>query len=206
MDISFEMSEERELAEREGQDPVISEKEKRYLEKAARGAKRNGYFITGLSIFFMAVGVVLILMFSGTDDLLELISIVGVNVSALIMFLVALKYLWPKRVRLDIEGIAVPPSKRMSRAIIKYRWIEQVLMNDRMDCDAYAIVLFTDDEREKYAYYILQRGLDDPADFVVKLREKGIYVRILNPSCLRQKYMDIYWMSKLTKGRKVIYR
>ncbi len=184
---------------------MISEKERQYIERAATGARRNAYAMLALTLSMVLLGDGSFLFFGiSLNRLTEAISLVGLNICLLIMFLVVLEFFRPKKAFLDIEGIHIPATKELEYDVIKFRWIEYVMMNDRMDCDAYVMVLFTDDQKEKYAYHFRQGGLDDPVDFLVKLRDMGIPVEVLKPSCWWQKTVDIHRESEMIQGRKML--
>ena len=186
---------------------MITEKEERYIRQAGRGAKRSAYamLILTISLTFLGDGSFLFLHIN-LSSRLDIISLIGVNASLFLMFLVVIKAFLVEKVDTDIDGIHIPATKELDYDVIKYRWIDQIIMNDRTNCDAYSMVLFTDDKGKKYAYHLRQGGLDDPVDLAVEMRKKGIYVRFLKPSCWWQKNIDIYWISELIQGRKMIFQ
>ncbi len=99
------------------------------------------------------------------------------------------------------EGIRVSPSKNADLNIIRYEWIEVVVMNEAGGGSVYVDIFFTADGK-KYIYRTFQRKIKDHGEFLEALREKGVDVRVLEPSIWVQRKRDFTWIGYMMKGRE----
>ncbi|NPA75079.1 MAG: hypothetical protein GXO25_03225 [Euryarchaeota archaeon] len=85
--------------------------------------------------------------------------------------------------------------------MIKYEWIEMVVLNEMGGGGLYVDIFFTKDGK-KYIYSDFQPRIGDYKKFVETLREKGIKVKILEPSLKYQKKHDFGWIGDMLRGRE----
>ena len=107
-----------------------------------------------------------------------------------------------KKIYLTEDGIKTSYSKQFP--IIKYEWIEKVILNCRITGDPPdVIVLFKKDGKE-YFYFDFQRRITDYKEFVEGLRRRNIKVEIWEKSLFLQqdKYTD--WLREELRRRIIV--
>lgn len=111
-----------------------------------------------------------------------------------------------KKLLLHSEGLVLPISRKISKNgihIIKYEWIEMVILNEMGGGSLYFDIFFIKND-EKYIYRDFQSKIENIAEFVYELRKRGVEVKILEPSFTHQKKYDFDLISQLMRGRKWI--
>ena len=124
-----------------------------------------------------------------------------------IYYLVSTQHL-PKVIYPTKEGIKVNPKRiyvqKVSRDfIIKYDWIELVVMNEMYHGDLVIEIFFTVNGK-KYLYRDKQGRIKNIEDFIRTLRDKGIEVKVLEPSYKYQKKHDFGWIADMMRGREFV--
>ena len=106
------------------------------------------------------------------------------------------------------NGIKVNPKRiyvqKVSKDfIIKYDWIELVVMNEMYHGDLVIEIFFTVDGK-KYLYRDKQGRIKNIENFIRTLRDKGIEVKVLEPSYKYQKKHDLGWIADMMRGREFV--
>ncbi len=183
---------------------TITEKEEEYIKKAKRNSLKSTYVLSTTLFIMMLVSDFVFLSYGGT----EAAKRNGMAIFSTALFSIGIfRFMWEsypvKKVYLEKEGIHIPFSKKLAGNMIRYEWIESVIMNEMGGGSLYVDIFFKR-ESEKYIYTNFQSRVLDPIDFANNLREKGIEVRILEPKFFRQKKRDFGWIEKMARGRKYV--
>ncbi len=120
--------------------------------------------------------------------------------------------LFYSRVQLNDKGIKLPPARPAygktrrkilgTEVIIRYEWIENVVLNSVMGLNVYCIIFFSKGGKE-YVTMCAQRSVDDLVELVKEMRGRGIEVKILGPSLKNQK-MQNEWIADMMHGRELV--
>ncbi len=90
------------------------------------------------------------------------------------------------------------------KCIIKYDWIETVLLNERGIGGLYVDIFFTI-HKKGYLYRDYQRAIKSSyLKFITELRKRGIEVKVLEPSYKYQKKHDFGWIVDMMRGREFV--
>ncbi len=139
-------------------------------------------------------------------NLSALFLLTGIGVWA-IYYLVSTQHL-PKVIYPIDYGIKVNPKRiyvqKVSKDfIIKYDWIELVVMNEDYHGDIVIEIFFTVNGK-KYLYRDKQGRIKEIEKFIRTLRDKGIEVKVLEPSYKYQKKHDLGWIADMMRGREFV--
>ena len=114
-----------------------------------------------------------------------------------------LKIIYPTNDGIKVNPKRIYVQKVSKDFIIKYDWIELVVMNEYYHGDLLIEIFFTVKEK-KYLYRDKQGRIKNIEDFIRTLRDKGIKVKVLEPSYKYQKKHDFGWIADMMRGREFV--
>ncbi len=191
---------------------------KEEIEKIKIGYKKHEFILKmGIFLILFFVGFFAYSALSFRNDYFAFGSLIFAIVffSSFFLYRMVLE-LFPTYIKLTDEGIKLPPSKNNKilqrrkiilgdeEGIIRYEWIELVILNEGGVPNLYYNIFFTKDGK-KYLNHHWQRAIEDPIEFVKELRDRGIEVKILEPSLKHQKKYDYNWILPMVRGREWIW-
>ena len=187
---------------------MMSAKERQKIEEAFQKVKYNP--LISLSLLTFLLGIVIFGTIRWVYDILAVsISIIGLLVFTSFFGYIIFSEIFALNIEIREDGLKIYCSKRRKKilgekCIIKYKWIETAILNERGNGGLYIDVFFTIDKK-RYIYRDYQKAIKgNYPKFITELRKRGIEVKVLEPSYKHQKNHDFGWIADMMRGREFV--
>ena len=187
---------------------MISTDELKKLNVAEVKSKRLLLKLTTIPLSLVGFfGYFMVKFYYESDFIGILYCLSGIFIVSFFMYRFTSELFSRKNISIIAEGIKLPYSKRKvqilgKERIIRYSWIELVILND-VGGGLYVDIFFTKDGK-KYLSRCFQRTIEDYVKFITELRKRGIEVKVLEPSYKYQKKHDLGWIADMMRGREFV--
>ena len=181
---------------------MIVNEEIEKINKALNKNKKLLWICILIYLFFIGFFAYAIIVLYG-NTLAVVSLIVGISYTSFFLYRFVLELLPKKKIYITDEGIKIPHSKRRKYEIIKFGWIEMVILNEIGGGSLYIDVFFTVNGK-RYIYSDFQTRIEDYMNFIETLKRKNIKVKVIEPSYRYQKKHDFGWIGDMMKGREFV--
>ena len=179
---------------------LIANEEIEKINKALNKNKKSLWICILIPLFFIGFFTyAIIILYYNTLAVVSLI--VGIIFTSLLLYRLVLELSPKRKIYITDDGIKIPLSKRRKYEIIRFEWIEMVILNEMGGGSLYVDVFFKANGK-KYIYRDFQRRIENYVNFTEVLKRKNIKVKVLEPSYKYQKKHDFGWIADMMRGRE----